>query len=107
LRRAREYDSLSKFSRVTGPSGGILKICLSKEGHLMAEQDIQEGEVYRHRRRGTVYTVIGRANLQTDRPISDDEVLVIYQGTNGEMWARPVSEFRDGRFEPVQGRAVR
>jgi hypothetical protein len=77
----------------------------------MAEHDPdhrlpREGEVYRHRRRGTVYTVIGRANLQTDRPVSDDETLVIYRGKDGDLWARPVREFRDGRFEPLpNGRA--
>ena len=75
----------------------------------MTKQDVQvpddgeprEGEVYRHRARGTFYTVVGRASLQTDRPIGDDEGLVIYRGENGELWARPVREFRDGRFEPV------
>ena len=75
----------------------------------MTKQDLQvpdngeprEGEVYRHRARGTVYTVVGRANLQTDRPIGDDEALVIYRGKDGELWARPVREFRDGRFEPM------
>jgi hypothetical protein len=74
----------------------------------MAEQKLQasdgephEGEVYRHRRRGTLYTVIGRANLQTDHPLEDDEPLVIYRGKDGELWARPVREFRDGRFEPA------
>ena len=59
------------------------------------------GEVYRHRARGTFYTIIGRANLQTDRPIADDEALVIYRGKDGALWARPVREFRDGRFEPA------
>lgn len=59
------------------------------------------GEVFRHRARGTCYTVIGRANLQTDRPIADDEALVIYRGKDGALWARPVREFRDGRFEPA------
>ena len=73
----------------------------------MTEQQVQvpdprAGEVYRHRRRGTFYTVIGRANLQADCPIADDEVLVIYRGKNGELWARPVREFQDGRFEPVR-----
>jgi hypothetical protein len=66
--------------------------------------DIREpraGEAYRHRARGTSYTIIGRANLQTDRPISDDESLVIYRGKDGALWARPVREFRDGRFEPA------
>ena len=61
----------------------------------------REGEVYRHRRRGTVYTVIGSANLQTEAAIGDNEVVVIYRGTGGELWARPVREFRDGRFEVV------
>jgi hypothetical protein len=26
---------------------------------------------------------------------------VIYRGSNGELWARPIREFSDGRFEPV------
>jgi hypothetical protein len=73
----------------------------------MTKQDVQvpddgeprEGEVYRHRARGTCYTVVGRANLQTDRPIGDDEGLVIYRAKDGQLWARTVREFRDGRFE--------
>jgi hypothetical protein len=75
----------------------------------MTEQETQvpdngeprPGEVYRHRRRGTSYTVVGRANLQTDRPLGDDEALVIYRDKDGGLWARPVREFRDGRFEPA------
>jgi hypothetical protein len=74
----------------------------------MVEQKLQavdggpdDGEVYRHRRRGTLYTVIGRANLQTDHPLEDDEALVIYRDKDGKLWARPVREFRDGRFEPA------
>ena len=75
----------------------------------MTQQDVQvpedgeprDGEVYRHRARGTCSTVVGYASLQTDRPIGDDEGLVIYRGKDGKLWARPVREFRDGRFEPV------
>jgi hypothetical protein len=64
-----------------------------------ADCDPRAGEVYRHRARGSCYTIIGRANLQTDRPIADDEALVIYRGKDGALWARPVREFCDGRFE--------
>lgn len=64
--------------------------------------DPHAGEIYRHRARGNYYTIVGRANLQTDRPIADDEALVIYRGKDGTLWARPVREFCDGRFEPTQ-----
>jgi hypothetical protein len=75
----------------------------------MTEQETQvsingeprAGEVYLHRRRGTSYTVVGHANLQTDRPLGDDEALVIYKDKDGRLWARPVREFQDGRFEPA------
>jgi hypothetical protein len=35
------------------------------------------------------------------RTMPNDESLVIYRGKDGDLWARPVREFRDGRFEPV------
>jgi hypothetical protein len=58
-----------------------------------------QGEVYRHKKRSSSYTVVGRARLQTNRPLRDDEPLVVYQGSDGKLWARPVEEFCDGRFE--------
>lgn len=73
----------------------------------MTEQEVRvpddgaprEGDVYRHRRRDSSYTVVGRASLQTNRPLGDDETLVIYRGKDGALWARPLEEFCDGRFE--------
>lgn len=59
----------------------------------------REGDVYRHTRRGGSYIVIGHARLQTARSVGDDDALVIYKGEGGELWARPVQEFCDGRFE--------
>lgn len=56
-------------------------------------------EIYRHRRRGTLYTVVGRAILQTDRPLSDEQELVVYTGGDGRLWARPIRELYDGRFQ--------
>lgn len=58
---------------------------------------------WRHVKRGTVYTEIGRAELQVAK-IAPDEgcTLVIYRGDDGKLWAREDSEFEDGRFEEVQ-----
>ena len=58
-----------------------------------------EVRLVRHKKRGTTYEVIGEADLQTERPISDYEVLTVYKGPDGRLWARPSTEFEDGRFE--------
>lgn len=60
-----------------------------------------KGTIVRHRERGTMYTVVGDATLQTSVPIGDDTALVIYQGEDGRFWARSAVEFFDGRFENV------
>lgn len=59
-------------------------------------------ERVRHRKRGTCYSVVTRcALLQSAEPIGEAAVLVIYKGDDGRFWARPESEFDDGRFEPM------
>lgn len=59
-------------------------------------------ERYRHKKRGTTYRVIGEADLQCDRPVSDYDVVVVYQAEHdGRIWVRPRSEFNDGRFEAL------
>lgn len=61
------------------------------------------GERVRSKKSGATYLVltpVGR--LQTERPLSDMARLVIYRcEQTGELWARPYSEFMDGRFEPA------
>lgn len=56
---------------------------------------------WRHIKRGTTYTEIGRGKFQVHRGLSDLNV-VIYQGDDGQFWVRPESEFDDGRFEPIK-----
>lgn len=58
---------------------------------------------WRHKKRGTHYTELGTARLQLALPVVIEEgaVLMIYRGDDGVLWARPESEFRDGRFEQV------
>jgi len=58
---------------------------------------------YRHVTRGTVYTVVGEAVLQqsTTQRLGEGDRLTVYIGEDGLLWARPVAEFHDGRFEVV------
>lgn len=60
------------------------------------------GAIYRHKKRGTFYEVLGVGVLQIEGP-NDETPVVIYQGEKGDMWVRPFAEFHDGRFEIVEG----
>lgn len=46
--------------------------------------------------KGGVYAVVGTAIRE-----SDLTVIVTYRGADGIVWARTLSEFRDGRFQPI------
>lgn len=66
--------------------------------------EASEAVTWRHLKRGMLYTEIGRAELQQAGqfgPVEGD-TLVIYQGGDGQLWARAQSEFEDGRFERVR-----
>lgn len=57
---------------------------------------------WRHRKRGTDYTEVGRGNLQAPTDgLNDGCEIVIYRGKNGHLWARATFEFEDGRFEAL------
>ena len=57
---------------------------------------------WRHKKRGTTYTVIGNGEVQADEPLTDYEVVTIYRcEQTGDLWVRRISEFMDGRFELV------
>lgn len=60
------------------------------------------GDFWRHTARGFVYENLGGAEVQTSHPIMEGEVLTIYRGNDGKMWARPVNEFFDGRFVKLE-----
>ena len=60
------------------------------------------GKAFKHKKRGSIYKVLGYALVQADKPITEEDTLVIYAGADDVLWARSESEFKDGRFEEVK-----
>ncbi len=74
---------------------------------------------HRHVKRGTEYRVVGTGKMQAenwwernpnrgqstfgecDQMIDMRKVVIYRSGSDGSLWVRPVEEFNDGRFEPV------
>lgn len=55
------------------------------------------GWLWTHVVKGGDYRMLGKANLQTDKPLSDMAEVVVYQGADGKLWARERHEF-EARF---------
>ncbi len=57
--------------------------------------------MWHHRKRGTTYEELGRAELQAAEDVVEGMTLVVYRGEDGKLWVRQEDEFEDGRFVPV------
>jgi hypothetical protein len=105
--------------RLTGPSGRIaaqLEFDGETIARLTAERDAALAQLaarqapapaparWRHVKRGSTYVELARGELQSSARISEGTRLVSYQGDDGTVYFRPVSEFEDGRFVRIDGR---
>ncbi len=96
---------------ISAPIGPLCKpIREALQSAYEAGRSEKRTPTHRHKKRGTEYTVIGEGKMQADywqdgygNPI-DMAPVIIYRGTDGDLWARPKEEFEDGRFEllPLQ-----
>jgi hypothetical protein len=53
-------------------------------------------------RRGTLVEATGaRLQNSSGSPLAGGCIMVVYQGEDGQTWARPAAEFDDGRFVEI------
>ena len=73
-----------------------------RTGQLVAVADDAVGR-YRHVKRGTVYEIVGEAELQTNADnLVDGSQMMVYRGEDGKLWCRHYDEFHDGRFAAMK-----
>lgn len=65
-------------------------------------------KLYRHKKRGTIYKVVGHAKFQVSNDIevelvADYKELVVYRDKDGQLWIRDPKGFYDpDRFEELK-----
>jgi hypothetical protein len=64
-------------------------------------EDKQLPRRWRHKKRGSTYTEICRAELQADRDVIEGFTMIVYRCDDGKYWVRWEEEFEDGRFEAL------
>ncbi|WP_029606390.1 hypothetical protein [Kozakia baliensis] len=72
-------------------------------GYIISQPEAEAPMLYRHKKRGTTYTIIDKGKLQIEGPADMAEVVTYRDVDSGEVWTRPASEFFDGRFEVLPG----
>lgn len=102
---ARHYPEADMWRPLSGDLFGLLTQIDNMTTGLSRTAPAPAGgeDGWRHKKRGTTYDVIGDAELQTSECLPEGSTpLVVYRcRETGELWARPVDEFHDGRFERI------
>lgn len=64
-----------------------------------ATGETQIGTLWRHKKSGGVYTIFATCQIE-----ATNEAGVLYHSVagHGPLWCRPLAEFIDGRFAPVE-----
>ncbi|MFI8683216.1 hypothetical protein ACIGFJ_12715 [Brevundimonas diminuta] len=102
IKRVRAYVSHAEELE----QGAILVSTSDLKALISAAPAPEGGAVrYRHKKRGTEYTLIGVGRAQGE--LQDDDPVVLYRGDDGGLWVRHQVEFCDGRFEQVSALATR
>lgn len=65
------------------------------DGTANSRPSLASNWVWRHVKSGGEYELIGNAKVQTDVRLGDLDEVYVYQGKDGNLWVRPVSEFND------------
>ena len=66
----------------------------------VATLDENNPGIWRHKKRGTRYEIIGKGMIQVDGPLDEATGIVYRDIESGKIFHRlPESEFYDGRFE--------
>lgn len=76
-----------------------MKVLNGSLNEFMPVREEGKAKRYRHKKRGTEYTLIGVGRAQGE--LQDDDPVVLYRGDDGGLWVRHQVEFCDGRFEEV------
>lgn len=103
------FDDFAKASGTFGTRGyDAVKAMIDqlRTGQLVAVAD-DAIERYRHVKRGTVYEVVGEAELQMNADnLVDGSQMMVYRGEDGRLWCRHYDEFHDGRFASLAAKGT-